>query len=140
MTLLLKAPVWLRGDLCLPQRLEPVAPLQARDHQGVCRVHFAGKQRRRPNDPRQVSWSIHAALVDVAPCRKKHKNLVPLSRQFTFTPKKRCSSKVIGKAPASPEVGLNVISAIALIGASGLGFESVAAGTLSFFLFNGCSV
>ena len=30
-----------------------------------------------------------------------------------------------------------MISAIALIGASGLGFESVAAGTLSFFLFNG---
>lgn len=81
MTLLLEAPVRVRGDLRLPQRLASVPPLQARDRGGVCGgVEPAGEQRRRPNDPRQVSWSVHTAVADVAACGERPRNLV------TFVP------------------------------------------------------
>lgn len=77
MTPLLEAPVRVRGNLRLPQRLASVPPLQARDRGRVCGgVELAGKQRRRPNDPRQVSWSVHTAVADVTACGERPRNLV----------------------------------------------------------------
>lgn len=47
MTLLPKAPVRVHRHLRLPQRLAPVPPLQAGDHQRLGPgVEFGGKQRR----------------------------------------------------------------------------------------------
>lgn len=77
MPLLPEAPVRVGGDLRLPQRPAPVPPLQARDRRGVCGgVELAGEQRRRPDDPRQVSRAVHTAVAHVAACGERPRNLV----------------------------------------------------------------
>lgn len=100
MALPLEVPVRFLGDLCLPEHSKSVPPLQARDHQRLCGVKLAGKQRRRLNDPGQVSRAIHTAVLHVAACEENTKLSCLCFPSLYIHAKKGCpSSKVICVRP-----------------------------------------
>lgn len=107
MSLLWKPPVRLHRSLRLPQRSKSVPPLQTRDHKRVCGgVEFAGKQRRRLDDPWQVSWPIYTAFLDITACKKKPQDLaafVPLSVSIHIK-KVTASLRSSGRCLRSPGV------------------------------------
>lgn len=137
MSLLWKPPVWLHRNLCLPQHSKSVPPLQTRDHKRVCwGVEFAGKQRRRLNDPRQVSWTIYTALPDITACKKKPQDLaafVPLSVSIHIKKSDPLLLKSSGRRLRSP--GVQITWFPRLLGwAFMLDFEFTMEGKFSFFL------
>lgn len=120
MSLLWKPPVWLHRNLCLPQRSESVPPLQTRDHKRVCwGVEFAGKQRRRLDDPWQVSWPIYTALLDITACEQKPQDLaafVPSSVSIHIKQVTRFSWGHLGGIFAPQAFRSHMISTIARVG------------------------